>query len=59
MESVDLPVLPPIDPMLAKAAARVPDDPDTWSYEPKWDGFFHWTCQGCSGGRRKVVLRNR
>lgn len=36
---VDLPVLPPIDPMLAKAAAQVPDDPDTWSYEPKWDGF--------------------
>jgi hypothetical protein len=31
MESVDLPVLPPIDPMLAKQAARVPDDPDTWS----------------------------
>ena len=39
MEPVDLPVLPPLDPMLAKAAARVPDDPDTWSYEPKWDGF--------------------
>ena len=39
MESVDLPVVPPIEPMLAKAAAKVPDDPGVWSYEPKWDGF--------------------
>lgn len=59
MEQVDLPVLPPIEPMLAKAQARVPDEAGIWSYEPKWDGFLHWTCQGCSGGRRKVVLRNR
>ncbi len=36
---MDLPVTPPVDPMLAKAAARVPDDPGVWSYEPKWDGF--------------------
>jgi ATP-dependent DNA ligase len=39
MDSVDLPVLPPIEPMLAKAQAKVPDDAGTWSYEPKWDGF--------------------
>jgi ATP-dependent DNA ligase len=39
METVDLPVQPPVDPMLAKAAARVPDEPGVWSYEPKWDGF--------------------
>ena len=39
MGIVDLPVQPPVEPMLAKAAAKVPDDPDTWSYEPKWDGF--------------------
>ena len=26
MEGVDLPVQPPIDPMLAKAQAKVPDD---------------------------------
>jgi ATP-dependent DNA ligase len=39
MEPVDLPVHPPIEPMLAKAQARVPDDPGVWSYEPKWDGF--------------------
>lgn len=39
MESVDLPVQPPIDPMLAKAAVKVPDEAGLWSYEPKWDGF--------------------
>ncbi|WP_372481285.1 ATP-dependent DNA ligase [Mycolicibacterium lacusdiani] len=31
--------MPPVEPMLAKAAAKVPDDPGVWSYEPKWDGF--------------------
>lgn len=36
---MDLPVLPPVDPMLAKAAAKVPTEPGAWSYEPKWDGF--------------------
>lgn len=39
MESVNLPVQPPIDPMLAKAQAKVPEDAGLWSYEPKWDGF--------------------
>ncbi len=39
MEAVDLPVQPPLEPMLAKAQAKVPDDPGVWSYEPKWDGF--------------------
>jgi ATP-dependent DNA ligase len=39
MEIVQLPVQPPVDPMLAKAATKVPDDPGVWSYEPKWDGF--------------------
>lgn len=34
-----LPVVPPVDPMLAKAAAAVPVEPGAWSYEPKWDGF--------------------
>lgn len=46
METVDLPVMPPVEPMLAKAQAKVPDDVGVWSYEPKWDGFLHWTCQG-------------
>lgn len=36
---VKLPVLPPIDPMLAKAATSVPAQAGAWSYEPKWDGF--------------------
>lgn len=38
-DRVDLPVQPPLEPMLAKAATKVPDDPGVWSYEPKWDGF--------------------
>jgi ATP-dependent DNA ligase len=33
---MDLPVLPPVSPMLAKAVAAIPPDA---SYEPKWDGF--------------------
>ena len=36
---MDLPVLPPVEPMLAKAASKVPTDPGVWSFEPKWDGF--------------------
>ncbi|EGD54813.1 ATP-dependent DNA ligase [Gordonia neofelifaecis] len=39
---MDLPVTPPVQPMLAKAVAAVPDQPEdgpVWSYEPKWDGF--------------------
>ena len=30
---------PPLEPMLAKAQAKVPTDVGVWSYEPKWDGF--------------------
>jgi ATP-dependent DNA ligase len=39
MDNVDLPVSPPLEPMLAKAQAKVPTDVGVWSYEPKWDGF--------------------
>ena len=42
MKPVDLPVNPPVAPMLAKAVTTVPpqpDDGDKWLYEPKWDGF--------------------
>ena len=39
---MDLPVMPPVSPMLAKAAKSLPS-PETseggWLYEPKWDGF--------------------
>ncbi len=33
---MDLPVMPPVSPMLAKSVASIPPD---LSYEPKWDGF--------------------
>lgn len=36
MTAVDLPVMPPVKPMLAKP---VPAIPDGLCYEPKWDGF--------------------
>jgi ATP-dependent DNA ligase len=39
MDPVELPVLPPLEPMLAKAQAKVPPEAGVWSYEPKWDGF--------------------
>jgi ATP-dependent DNA ligase len=35
---VDLPVNPPILPMLAKRVDDLPGG-DTWIFEPKWDGF--------------------
>ena len=42
MGVMQLPVMPPIAPMLAKAVSALPDPPDSgpkWSFEPKWDGF--------------------
>lgn len=43
MDGVDLPVMPPVQPMLAKAVKGVPDpakvDEQGLSFEPKWDGF--------------------
>jgi ATP-dependent DNA ligase len=35
---VRLPVMPPVQPMLAKSVPDVPDGPG-FLYEPKWDGF--------------------
>src|ERR671920_386355 len=35
---MDLPVLPPVSPMLAKAATKLPTG-EGFVYEPKWDGF--------------------
>ncbi len=32
------PIEPPIEPMLSKAAAELPEG-DGWLFEPKWDGF--------------------
>ncbi|HET9842476.1 MAG TPA: ATP-dependent DNA ligase, partial [Nocardioides sp.] len=38
---MDLPVMPPIRPMLAKSVKGIPDPAkyDGLSFEPKWDGF--------------------
>ena len=33
---MQLPVMPPVSPMLAKSVTEIP--PGAW-YEPKWDGF--------------------
>jgi ATP-dependent DNA ligase len=38
MARVDLPVMPPVKPMLAKSVPEVPVG-DGFVYEPKWDGF--------------------
>ncbi|MEY9860607.1 ATP-dependent DNA ligase [Catenulispora sp. GAS73] len=35
--ALDLPVMPPVEPMLAKSAAKVPTG--DYLYEPKWDGY--------------------
>ena len=38
---VDLPVMPPVQPMLAKSVKGIPDPTKHGglSFEPKWDGF--------------------
>jgi ATP-dependent DNA ligase len=36
---MDLPVNPPVEPMLAKLTGALPDDGGSWLFEPKWDGF--------------------
>lgn len=35
---MDLPVNPPVEPMLAKLTAALPEAGD-WIFDPKWDGF--------------------
>ena len=37
MGAMDLPVMPPVSPMLAKSVPAIPGG--AMSYEPKWDGF--------------------
>ena len=37
MGTMDLPVMPPVAPMLAKAVKEIPHG--SMSFEPKWDGF--------------------
>ena len=48
---IDLPVLPPVEPMLAKAQAKVPDEA-SWSYEPNAGRL---PCAGVPGRRRSGV----
>ncbi len=36
---MNLPVAPPLEPMLAKRVSALPKDDDGWLFEPKWDGF--------------------
>ena len=38
LHAVDLPIMPPVKPMLAKAVYEVPRQPGLL-FEPKWDGF--------------------
>ncbi len=38
LEAVNLPIQPPLEPMLAKSVADLPAG-DDFVYEPKWDGF--------------------
>ncbi len=35
---MDLPVMPPVSPMLAKPVSGLPEGED-WVFDPKWDGF--------------------
>jgi len=35
---MDLPVNPPVLPMLANRVSALPNG-DSWIFEPKWDGF--------------------
>lgn len=55
MGGVDLPVQPPLEPMLAKAQTTVPIDAGVWSYEPKWDGFRALVFRD----REEIVLLSR
>lgn len=57
--SADLPVMPPLEPMLAKAQKQVPPEAGVWSYEPKWDGFRALVFRDGGPGRDSVVLLSR
>ena len=51
----DLPIQPPVKPMLAKLARKIPDG-DGWIFEPKWDGFRCVVFR--DGDRLELVSRN-
>lgn len=52
---MDLPLVPPVTPMLARARPAVPDEPGQWSYEPKWDGFRAIVFRDCD----EVMVQSR
>ncbi|MGH9102672.1 MAG: ATP-dependent DNA ligase, partial [Acidimicrobiales bacterium] len=52
---MDLPVRPPVAPMLAKAARELPEG-EGWWYEPKWDGFRALVFR--DGGEIEIWSRN-
>ncbi len=51
----DLPIQPPVKPMLAKLARKIPTG-DGWLFEPKWDGFRCIVFR--DGDRLELVSRN-
>jgi ATP-dependent DNA ligase len=51
---MDLPVMPPVAPMLAKSVKEIPAGP--MSYEPKWDGFRSVIFR--DGGEIEIGSRN-
>jgi ATP-dependent DNA ligase len=53
--ALELPVTPPVDPMLAKLARELPDG--EYLYEPKWDGFRCLVFR--DGGDLLLQSRNR
>lgn len=57
--SPSLPVMPPLEPMLAKAQRAVPAEAGVWSYEPKWDGFRALVFRDAGAGRDDVILLSR
>jgi len=54
MPDVDLPVMPPVAPMLARVAAAIPEG--DFLFEPKWDGFR--TIVFRDGGEVELGSRN-
>ena len=48
------PLEPPVKPMLAKVAERLPED-DHYLFEPKWDGFRAIVFRG----RSDIYLQSR
>ncbi|MGD9619084.1 MAG: ATP-dependent DNA ligase [Mycolicibacterium sp.] len=57
--SANLPVMPPLEPMLAKAQVKVPTEAGVWSYEPKWDGFRALVFRDAGAGSDDVLLLSR